>query len=113
MTDCDAWPSLDDFRGRLAVSSWASPNDELDAQGALDAAIDYVTERSTRYRRRGTDPAVFRGTLDLAVALYERRGSTVDPFDGLTPAQRLSFHRLLGISRHAHPFIGGASRSTP
>jgi hypothetical protein len=107
-TTPDGFPDLDAFRGRLGVHSWQDPADEADAAGALDAAVDYVVERSTRYRRLGVTPAVYRGTLDLAVSLYERRGSNVDPFDGLTPAQRTSFHRLLGISRHAHPFIGGA-----
>lgn len=102
------WPSIDDLRVRLGVKVWHDPDDEADAQSALDAAIGYVIERSTRYRAHGTNPTVHRGTLDLAVSLYERRGSTVDPFDGLTPAQRVAFHRLLGISRHALPFVGGA-----
>ena len=104
----DVWPSIDDLRVRLGVKTWQDPDDEADAQSALDAAVAYVVERSTRYRRNGTDATVSRGTLDLAVSLYERRGSTVDPFDGLTPAQRTAFHRLLGISRHALPFVGGA-----
>lgn len=107
-TDPAGFPDLDAFRGRLSVDSWQDPSDEADAAGALAAAVSYVEERSTRYRRAGVDATVYRGTLDLAVSLYERRGSNVDPFDGLTPAQRVSFHRLLGISRHALPFIGGA-----
>jgi hypothetical protein len=106
--DPDVWPDLDAFAARLSIGSWQGTADELDAQSALDAAVAYVVERSTRYRREGVNATVYRGTLDLAVALYERRGSTVDPFDGLTPAQRVAFHRLLGISRHALPFVGGA-----
>lgn len=108
----DVWPTLDAFAARLGGHAWQDTADEDDAQQALDAAVAYVVERSTRYRRNGTDAAVYRGTLDLAVSLYERRGSNVDPFDGLTPAQRSSFFRLLGISRHALPFIGGAGAAT-
>lgn len=101
-------PTLDDVRGRLSISAWQDPSDEADAGDALAAAVAYVTERSTRYRVHGWNDTVRRGTVDLTVALYERRGSTTDPFDGLTPATRTAFHRLLGISRHALPHIGGA-----
>lgn len=105
------WPVLDDLAARLGVP-FATPADAADAAVALDAAVDYAERESTAYRRAGrvVTAAVHRGVVDLALALYERRGSTVDPFlDDLTPAQRQHFARLLGVGGYRPPMIGGAA----
>ena len=77
---------------------------------ALTAAIEYVIRHSTEYHRTGpTGERVRRGVIDLAVALYERRGVTQDPFEGIAPAMWLSFNRLLGMGRYAQPTISGGT----
>jgi len=108
------WPTVADLSARIGVP-WNSNDDEADATAALDAAREWVEYHSTVWhyeQARGlTDPGarVHRGTLDLAVALYERRGSTVDPFDGLPVGMMTHYQRLLGVGRFALPTITGGS----
>lgn len=101
----EMWPTVADVQARLGVPA-VDPADTTDLQKALDAAVDYTMQHSTVYATSGpTSERLRRGVVDLAVALYERRGVSQDPFDGISPAMWLSFNRLLGIGRHALPTV--------
>lgn len=112
------WPTPGTVQARLGVPA-LDPADAADLADALAAAIDTVVDHSTVYREwvtAGGDPddppeRVTRGTTDLAVAYYERRGTGQDAFTytGLPQSMLLSFHRLLGTGRYAYPQITGGT----
>lgn len=115
------WPGVDELEARLGVQL-VDPADRADAAQAVDAAIRYAAQNSTRYHRwaevtppppvdehMAVPPDVWRGVVDLALALYERRGSQAsDVFADVQPETRTHWRLLLGVGGYARPRIGGA-----
>ena len=109
------WPTVVDVQARLGVPA-VDAADTTDLEQALAAAVDYTTTHSTVLHTWAGDPAVdplpdrvWRGVVDLAVALHQRRGADQDAFGQISPAMWLSFDKLLGTRRYAWPTITGGS----
>ena len=107
------WPTVTDVQARLGVPA-VDAADTADLGQALAAAVDYAATHSTVLHLWAGDVAVdplpdrvWRGVVDLAVALYQRRGADQDAFGQITPAMWLSFDKLLGTRRYALPQIVG------